>query len=156
VRRGNSPEDEPAFAVYVIDLCVCSSLLMALVLRRDQADQRTLLCFTLALGKIEEILFGCSGTSTQWELAQLKSGNQHSFRQTPAPTPATPNHASFLPRPGMGLAHESSVPRKEVIQPHLPVRLPCYDFTPITDPTLDACLPLGLAQRLQVLPTFVV
>ena len=32
-------------------------------------------------------------------------------------------------------------PRKEVIQPHLPVRLPCYDFTPITDPTLDACLP---------------
>ena len=48
------------------------------------------------------------------------------------------------------------LPRKEVIQPHLPVRLPCYDFTPITDPTLDACLPLGLAQRLQVLPTFVV
>jgi hypothetical protein len=32
------------------------------------------------------------------------------------------------------------IPRKEVIQPHLPVRLPCYDFTPITDPTLDACL----------------
>ena len=30
--------------------------------------------------------------------------------------------------------------RKEVIQPHLPVRLPCYDFTPITDPTLDTCL----------------
>src|SRR5260370_39135545 len=27
--------------------------------------------------------------------------------------------------------------------------LPCYDFTPITDPTLDACLPIGLAQRLQ-------
>jgi len=24
-----------------------------------------------------------------------------------------------------------------VIQPHLPVRLPCYDFTPITDPTFD-------------------
>ena len=51
-----------------------------------------------------------------------------------------------------------TVPRKEVIQPHLPVRLPCYDFTPITDPTLDACLPSeeGLAQRLQGLPTFVV
>ena len=25
--------------------------------------------------------------------------------------------------------------RKEVIQPHLPIRLPCYDFTPITKPT---------------------
>ena len=30
------------------------------------------------------------------------------------------------------------LPRKEVIQPHLPVRLPCYDFTPITGPTLVA------------------
>ena len=30
--------------------------------------------------------------------------------------------------------------RKEVIQPHLPVRLPCYDFTPIIGPTLDGCL----------------
>jgi len=28
-----------------------------------------------------------------------------------------------------------------VIQPHLPVRLPCYDFTPITDPALAPCLP---------------
>src|ERR1051326_6628500 len=37
------------------------------------------------------------------------------------------------------------LPRKEVIQPHLPVRLPCYDFTPITDPTLDACLPHGVS-----------
>ena len=27
--------------------------------------------------------------------------------------------------------------RKEVIQPHLPVRLPCYDFTPLTGHTLD-------------------
>ena len=32
------------------------------------------------------------------------------------------------------------LPRKEVIQPHLPIRLPCYDFTPITSPTLDGCL----------------
>ena len=30
--------------------------------------------------------------------------------------------------------------RKEVIQPHLPIRLPCYDFTPITDPTFDSSL----------------
>ena len=26
--------------------------------------------------------------------------------------------------------------RKEVIQPHLPIRLPCYDFTPVIDLTL--------------------
>ena len=31
--------------------------------------------------------------------------------------------------------------RKEVIQPHLPVRLPCYDFVPIADPTFDGSLP---------------
>ena len=30
--------------------------------------------------------------------------------------------------------------RKEVIQPHLPIRLPCYDFTLIIDPTLGGCL----------------
>ena len=27
--------------------------------------------------------------------------------------------------------------RKEVIQPHLPVRLPCYDFVLIASPTFD-------------------
>ena len=30
--------------------------------------------------------------------------------------------------------------RKEVIQPHLPIRLPCYDLTPIIEPTLDGYL----------------
>ena len=30
--------------------------------------------------------------------------------------------------------------RKEVIQPHLPVRLPCYDFTPIAGPTFGSSL----------------
>jgi len=39
-----------------------------------------------------------------------------------------------------------------VIQPHLPVQLPCYDFVPVTSPTLGGCLPCGLAHRLQVLP----
>ena len=36
-------------------------------------------------------------------------------------------------------------PRKEVIQPHLPIRLPCYDFTPITSFTFGGVL---LAVRL--------
>jgi len=46
--------------------------------------------------------------------------------------------------------------RKEVIQPHLPVRLPCYDFTPIANPTFDSSPPCGLGHWLRVLPTFVV
>ena len=46
--------------------------------------------------------------------------------------------------------------RKEVIQPHLPIRLPCYDFTPIIDPTFDSSLLCRLGHRLRVLSTFVV
>ena len=34
--------------------------------------------------------------------------------------------------------------RKEVIQPHLPVRLPCYDLVPIASPTFDHSLPQGV------------
>ena len=33
--------------------------------------------------------------------------------------------------------------RKEVIQPHLPVRLPCYDFVLIASPTFDGSLHKG-------------
>ena len=35
--------------------------------------------------------------------------------------------------------------RKEVIQPHLPIRLPCYDFTPVMNLTVVTAL---LAVRL--------
>jgi hypothetical protein len=35
--------------------------------------------------------------------------------------------------------------RKEVIQPHLPVRLPCYDLVPIASPTFDGSLLEGWA-----------
>ena len=31
--------------------------------------------------------------------------------------------------------------RKEVIQPQVLLRLPCYDFTPVINPTLDGVLP---------------
>jgi hypothetical protein len=35
--------------------------------------------------------------------------------------------------------------RKEVIQPHLPVRLPCYDLVLIASPTFDSSLHKGWA-----------
>ena len=47
------------------------------------------------------------------------------------------NHLSFVsyfPRSFSGQALKGS--RKEVFQPHLPVRLPCYDLAPITGITL--------------------
>ena len=46
----------------------------------------------------------------------------------------------------MTLCSFGSLLRKEVIQPHLPIRLPCYDFTPITGPTFGRAL---LAVRLR-------
>ena len=46
---------------------------------------------------------------------------------------------SLLSRPrAMKSAKTSCLPRKEVIQPHLPIRLPCYDFTPVIDLTFGS------------------
>ena len=39
-------------------------------------------------------------------------------------------------------AQYDNILRKEVIQPQVPLRLPCYDFTPVADPTVVACAPL--------------
>jgi hypothetical protein len=38
--------------------------------------------------------------------------------------------------------------RKEVIQPQVPLRLPCYDFTPVTVHSLGPCVSCELAQAL--------
>src|SRR5690349_13160132 len=56
-----------------------------------------------------------------------------------------------LVRLGSCGAYSDALPRKEVIQPQLPLRLPCYDFVPVTTPTLGRYLPCGLAHGLQVL-----
>ena len=55
-----------------------------------------------------------------------------------------------------GEPRSAELPRKEVIQPQVPLRLPCYDFTPITGQTLGGSLPCGLGYRLLVPPAFVV
>jgi hypothetical protein len=43
-------------------------------------------------------------------------------------------------RPAPACEGRRAVLRKEVIQPQVPLRLPCYDFTPVADPTVDGCL----------------
>ena len=43
--------------------------------------------------------------------------------------------------------------RKEVIQPHLPIRLPCYDLTPIIEPTFGRAL-LAVRLRASGVPDF--
>ena len=51
---------------------------------------------------------------------------------------------------GLAQSSSASAPKghlllKEVIQPHVPVRLPCYDFTPVIEHTVVSAL---LAVRL--------
>ncbi len=43
-----------------------------------------------------------------------------------------------LPRSSLGAFCQ--ILRKEVIQPQVPLRLPCYDFTPVSKPTVVSCL----------------
>ena len=59
------------------------------------------------------------------------------------PNPTQPRAWGNSPteRPGhVRRSGRSLLPRKEVIQPHLPVQLPCYDFVPVTSPALGAGL----------------
>ena len=97
-------------------------------------------------------------------------GTQKHIRTTPRKAPRTREandlfHTSTpTPKPGTipGAWATRRTPdrrpeklrRKEVIQPHLPVRLPCYDLVPITSLTLDGSIHKGLGHRLRVLPTF--
>ena len=46
----------------------------------------------------------------------------------------------FLKRFDRSKLREVLYLRKEVIQPQVPLRLPCYDFTPVAEPTVVACL----------------
>ena len=57
------------------------------------------------------------------------------------------------PRPCGSSARTSVLLRKEVIQPHLPIRLPCYDLTPIIEPTFDCCL-LAVSSQASGVPNF--
>ncbi len=63
---------------------------------------------------------------------------------------------NMLTRLFVFFSKKAILPRKEVIQPHLPVRLPCYDFTPLTNHTFDTSPPFGLGRRLRVQSTRVV
>ena len=73
---------------------------------------------------------------------------------TSTPTPNRRRSPAHGPHDGRQTGVLKKLRRKEVIQPHLPVRLPCYDLVPITSLTLDGSIHKGLGHRLRVLPTF--
>ena len=90
-------------------------------------------------------------------------GTGHRAGAGPRATRWTEGTRGMAPRPdGTARRHnrfsrrDLSLPRKEVIQPHLPVRLPCYDFTPLTSHTFGTSPPCGLGRRLRVQATRVV
>ena len=82
---------------------------------------------------------------------------------TPALSTQCSNQLSYRPKPALLNWHKPGslatfqqpisvsvskllrISRKEVIQPHLPIRLPCYDFAPVTNPAVVIAL---LAVRL--------
>ena len=72
-------------------------------------------------------------------------------RSTTPPENRPPAYGRQRPCPPASPSRKIKLPRKEVIQPHLPVRLPCYDFVPITSPTFDRS-PQG--HGLRVSPAF--
>src|ERR1022692_286314 len=109
----------------------------------------------------------CSACAPSWDrrsvpqrAAVLADPGRHPDRITSAPLTSC-HLRSIRLRYGSGRVCRTSrhsrqvLLRKEVIQPHLPVRLPCYDFVPIAGPTFDSSLPYGLGHWLRVLPTFV-
>ena len=68
---------------------------------------------------------------------QTQPESHSSFIDVP-PSPIRAAHTRRRTRtPQKAVQGKSKLLRKEVIQPHLPVRLPCYDLVPITDPTFD-------------------
>ena len=66
---------------------------------------------------------------------------------TPRLSSVCSNQLSYKPgvKQPIGVSVEAAFSRKEVIQPQVPLRLPCYDFTPVMKPTVVSAL---LAVRL--------
>ena len=78
-----------------------------------------------------------TGSAHRWDLNPRRVARKsRSVSSSSRKTPCSPIDLGVEPPPKWLLM----LPRKEVIQPHLPVRLPCYDFVPIAGSTLDGSL----------------
>ena len=95
----------------------------------------------------DERLVGLVGLEPTTPALSTQCSNQLSYRPKPAlliwPKPGS--LATFQQPISVSVSKLLRISRKEVIQPHLPIRLPCYDFTPVTNPAVVIAL---LAVRL--------
>ena len=90
-------------------------------------------------------LVGLVGLEPTTPALSRRCSNQLSYRPIPL-SQGLPKVCGLFQQPiSVGVQFEQLFSRKEVIQPHLPIRLPCYDFTPVTNPAVVIAL---LAVRL--------
>jgi hypothetical protein len=113
----------------------------------------------VALPALACALVGLVGLEPTTPALSRRCSNQLSYRprsvvlsSTTAPTRRSCGHARTgdyffhsTDKCGRSASWLLKFSRKEVIQPHLPIRLPCYDFTPVTNPAVVIAL---LAVRL--------
>ena len=100
---------------------------------------------TFLLLSAKTCLVGLSGLEPLTSRLSGVRSNQLSYRPFCFSLRAAPSKLNINQRMCVDLKSTryltiSCLHRKEVIQPHLPIRLPCYDFTPIINPTFDCCL----------------
>ena len=82
-------------------------------------------------------LVGLVGLEPTTPALSTRCSNQLSYSPKCCSSLLTADKCEHLMREPLPVRANS---RKEVIQPHLPIRLPCYDFTPVTNPTVVSAL----------------
>ena len=97
---------------------------------------------TFLLLSAKTCLVGLSGLEPLTSRLSGVRSNQLSYRPFCFSLRAAPSKLNINQRMCVDLKSTryltiSCLHRKEVIQPHLPIRLPCYDFTPVIGPTFD-------------------
>ena len=103
---------------------------------------------TFLLLSAKTCLVGLSGLEPLTSRLSGVRSNQLSYRPFCFSLRAAPSKLNINQRMCVDLKSTryltiSCLHRKEVIQPHLPIRLPCYDFTPIIGPTFGS-VPLAV------------
>ena len=100
---------------------------------------------TFLLLSAKTCLVGLSGLEPLTSRLSGVRSNQLSYRPFCFSLRAAPSKLNINQRMCVDLKSTryltiSCLHRKEVIQPHLPIRLPCYDFTPVIEPAFGSSL----------------
>ena len=105
-------------------------------LKPDASPVRTGLCLLrpLPTPPLPTVLVGLGGIEPPTSPLSGVRSNQLSYR------PGYSVRPDNLLREPATLRGPPRLFIKEVIQPQVPLRLPCYDFTPVADPTVAGCL----------------